>query len=549
MTLRIKDVEVPVTAAPADEQVRAAVAALLEISPDELVGLSIRKKSLDARRKARIVYHYQVDVDVADEALVLQHKGSLVDAVASQGPTDPLADLPVGNFRFRHKPVIIGSGPAGIFAALTLARAGQPCVIVERGEPVEQRLKTVGKLRRDGTFTAESNYCFGEGGAGTFSDGKLTCGRNHPLVQFLFEQWVEFGAPSSILYEAHPHIGTDFLLRIAKNMRLALESQGCQFLFGRRFTDMQTGAGGDGAARYEVTLDDGTKLATDHLILAIGHSARDTYQMLLDRGLMIQPKPFAMGARFEHPQEVIDKIQFGSCQNLPPAEYKLAAHTADRGIWTFCMCPGGHLLPTGAQPGQLAINGMSYHARNSGYANAAVVVNVLREDFYRGHPLDGMRFQEEVERKAFAAGGSNYMAPAQRMADFMAGRQSKGEMKSTYEPGVSPARLDKVLPQFIVDALRRAVVDYDKKMRGFIGPSALVVGVESKTSSPIVMVRDKELQSVSHRGLFPTGEGAGFAGGIVSASLDGVRVAKAVLADALVSKVCERTSVGEMVLS
>jgi len=247
-----------------------------------------------------------------------------------------------------------------------------------------------------------------------------------------------------------------------------------------------------------------------------------------------------MGARFEHPQDVIDKIQFGNQCDLPPAEYKLAAHTQDRGIWTFCMCPGGHLLPTNAQPNHLAINGMSYHARNSGFANAAVVVNVLREDFYRGHPLDGMRFQAAIERQAFAAGGGNYMSPAQRMQDFMVGRASTGELRSTYKPGVSSARLDQVLPQFIVDALRQAVVDYNKKMHGFISKDALVVGVETKTSSPIVMLRDKSLQSISHPGLFPAGEGAGFAGGIVSASLDGVRIGRAVMDDAIATALAER---------
>ncbi len=537
MTLRLKDVEVPVGPGSAEAALHAAVAAQLGVGVTNVLGVEIRKKSLDARRKARILFHYQVDVNVVDEDAVLSAAGSAAERAPEEGHSDPMEGLSAEKIRLRYPPVIIGSGPAGTFAALALARAGQPAIIVERGEAVEGRLRTVNALRRDGSFTEESNYCFGEGGAGTFSDGKLTCGRNHPLVKFLFQQWVEFGGPKEILYEAHPHIGTDFLLRIAKNMRSHLEERGTQFLFGRRFVDMKTGQSN---ARYEVQLDDGTKILTDHLILAIGHSARDTYQTLLDRGLAIAPKPFAMGARFEHPQEVIDKIQFGTCANLPPAEYKLAAHTQDRGIWTFCMCPGGHLLPTSAQPGHLAINGMGYHARNSGFANAAVVVNVLREDFFRGHPLDGMRFQADIEKAAFQAGGGNYHSPAQRMTDFMAGRLSKGELKSTYKPGVNSARLDQILPEFIGNALKQAVVEYNKKMRGFISPEALVVGVETKTSSPIVMLRDKSLQSVSHPGFFPTGEGAGFAGGIVSAALDGVRVGRAVLEEALSSSLAER---------
>lgn len=537
MTIRLKDIEVPVTDAASDQRVRAAAAERLGVQAEDLLAFAIRKKSLDARRKSRIVYHYQVDVELADEEQVLARNQSVAELAPEEPALDPMAGLKRDGYRFRHPPVIIGSGPAGTFASLVLAQAGQPSIIIERGQAVEDRLRTVNALRRDGTFDAESNYCFGEGGAGTFSDGKLTCGRNHPLIRYLFQQWVDFGAPAEILYEAHPHIGTDFLMRIAKNMRTSLEERGSRFVFGRRFVDFETGSD---AARYTVILDDGTRIPTDHLILAIGHSARETYEMLLGRGLAIAPKPFAMGARFEHPQEVIDQIQFGSCKLLPPAEYKLAAHTQERGIWTFCMCPGGHLLPTSAQPGHLAINGMSYHARNSGFANAAVVVNVVREDFYRGHPLDGMRFQEEIEKRAFVAGGSNYHSPAQRMTDFMAGRVSRGDMRSTYKPGVTPARLDKVLPEFIADALKRAVVDYNAKMRGFISPDALVVGVETKTSSPIVMMRDKGLVSISHPGFFPTGEGAGFAGGIVSAALDGVRVGRAVVEEALSAGLVER---------
>jgi uncharacterized FAD-dependent dehydrogenase len=533
MTLRIRDIEVPVGQLAGDGEFEAAVAAKLGISPDELLKIQIRKKSLDARRKSRIVYHYQLDVDVVDESGVLAANAQAVEPAPEAPSTDPLADLDLANRKFRTPPVIIGSGPAGTFAALVLARAGQRSIIVERGEPVEKRLKTVNKLRRDGDFNAESNYCFGEGGAGTFSDGKLTCGRNHPMIKFLFEQWVEFGAPEEILYDAHPHIGTDYLLKIAVAQRRYLQERGSEFIFGRRFVDFSFDA--QRSPRYRVRLDDGTELETDHLIIAVGHSARDTYTMLLERGLAIQPKPFAIGARFEHPQAVIDKIQFGSCKLLPPAEYKLVAHSGQRGIWTFCMCPGGHLLPTGAQAGHLAINGMSYHARNSGFANAAVVVNVLREDFYRGHVLDGMRWQAEIEQAAFAAGGGTYHAPAQRLMDFLAGRESKGEMQSTYRPGIASARLDRILPEFVVDALKGAVVEYNKKMHGFLGKEALVVGVETKTSSPIVMTRDKSLQSVSHPGLFPCGEGAGFAGGIVSASLDGVRIGRAVLEDGIAS--------------
>lgn len=533
MTLRLHDVEVPVTEIPAGALLNQQIAKMLEIPETMIRRVNINKKSLDARRKSRIVYHYQVDVDVDDESSVYQTKSSIASIAEPQAPSDPLEGMDLSSIYFRHKPVIIGSGPSGIFTALTMAKAGQACVVVERGEPVERRIKTTNKLRSRGLFTSESNYCFGEGGAGTFSDGKLTCGRNHPLIRHVFDQFVTHGAPQDILYEAKPHIGTDFLIRIAKNMRTSLELQGSDFKFGRRFVNFKSG--GD-HARYIVELDNGEQLATDHLVIAIGHSARDTYQMLLDRGLAIVPKPFAMGARFEHPQDIVNRIQFGNCKIPTAAEYKLAAQSGQRGIWTFCMCPGGHLMPTNAQPDHLAINGMSYNARKSGYANAAVVVNVLREDFYKGHPLDGMRFQAQLEQMAFKAGGGNYFSPAQRLSDFLAGRDSKGQLKSTYKPGVNPARLDKLLPTFIVDALRAGVRDYDKKMRGFICNESIVVGIESKTSSPISMVRGKDLQSVSHPGIFPSGEGAGFAGGIVSAALDGVKTGRALLESALAAR-------------
>lgn len=530
MAIRLKNVDVPVLDQNPDEHITSAVAQLLAIPQEDILGFRILKKSLDARRKSRIVYHYQLELDLRDEEAVLRLHSEVCEKSYEDAVADPLAGIQKAQVKFRHRPVIIGSGPAGTFAALVLAEAGQSCVVVERGEAVEQRLRTVNRLRRAGEFENESNYCYGEGGAGTFSDGKLTCGRNHPLIRYLFQQWVRFGAPEEILYDAHPHIGTDYLMIVAKKMREHIESVGSTYLFNKRWIGFESGGT---AARYLVKLASGEEIPTDHLIVAIGHSARETYQMLYDRGVAIAPKPFAIGARFEHPQEIINRIQFGSCDLLPAAEYKLVSHEGERGIWTFCMCPGGHLLPTGAQAGHLAINGMSYHARNSGFANAAVVVNVQREDYFQGHPLDGMHFQARIEQAAFAAGGGNYWAPAQRLGDFLKGKLSQGEMASSYKPGVVPGRLDQILPDFVVTSLRKAIVDYDKKMRGYIANEGLVAGVETKTSSPIVMTRDKSLQSVSHPGFFPAGEGAGFAGGIVSASLDGVKIGRAVLDEVL----------------
>ncbi|MBC7532510.1 MAG: FAD-dependent monooxygenase [Oligoflexus sp.] len=529
MSLLYKQFTVPLNEANLASDIRDLVAVDLGIPADDILELEILKKSLDARKKSQILHHYQLRLVTRDDEALLKSSGDRLDTLEEKVRYHPSEDIDFKNKTFRHPPVIIGSGPAGTFAALVLAELGQQCVIVERGEAVEARMRTVHRLQRTSSFDEESNYCYGEGGAGTFSDGKLTCGRNHPLIRYLFEQWVRFGAPDSILYEAHPHIGTDYLMQIARKTRLHLEGLGTKFLFKKRFVDFEKGT----HARYKVHLHDGTSLDTDHLIMAIGHSARETYQILYDKGLGIGPKPFAIGARFEHPQDLINKIQYGSCTLLPAAEYKLAAQSQGRGVWTFCMCPGGNLLPTNAQAGHLAINGMSYHARNSGFANAAVVVNVMREDYYKGHPLDGMHFQAAIERAAFTAGGGNYFTPAQRLGDFIKGKISKGEMKSSYKPGVTPARLDQILPQFVVDPLRGALDEYNKRMRGFIAEDAIVAGVETKTSAPIVMFRDATLQSTSHPGLFPAGEGAGYAGGIVSAALDGLKIGRAVLENAL----------------
>lgn len=526
MPLLVKNIEVVVNDPDHDKLLRVTVAKKLGIEPDEITLLEIKKKSIDARKKSQIKFIYQLYIKTPLESKILSKNLSDVTESNLREHINPLEEIEINLKKFSNKPVIIGSGPSGIFCALILAYAGQPSIIVERGEPVEKRQKTANKIRRSSEFNPESNYCFGEGGAGTFSDGKLTCGRNHPLIEFLFQEWVKFGAPEDILYDAHPHIGTDFLMIICIRMRKYLESQGCQFLFNTRFTGFEKNN-----STYKVILNDKQELETEHLILALGHSARDTYQMLFDNNLSISQKPFAVGTRFEHPQDLINKIQFGqsSCY-LPSAEYKLAAKANDRGIWTFCMCPGGFLMPTNAQANHLAINGMSYYKRDSGFANAAVVVNVKREDFDRGHPLDGVRFQEKLEQAAFKEGGENYFAPAQRLTDFLHDRLSKGKMETTYKPGLTPARMDRILPQFITDALKVALTDYNNKMHGYISDQGIIAGIESKTSAPILMNRDKNsYESASHAGLYPIGEGAGFAGGIVSAALDGVKAGLAIL--------------------
>lgn len=526
MPLLWKDFTLPVQEYKNPEHLKTHAASQLGVSADMISQVHIQKKSLDARKKGRLVYHFQLLLESKDET-GLQKAFPFLEAVEKRQEKSPFLEFAAKNITLRHPPVIIGTGPAGMFAALGLQEAGVSSILVERGMAVEKRLRTVHQLQRNGIFNPESNFCFGEGGAGTFSDGKLTCGRNHPLIRHVFEQFITYGAPEDIAYEAHPHIGTDYLMRVCLNMRKSLEERGSRFLFEEIFTGFRSGGS---AARYLVELKNGVTVPTDHLILAIGHSARDTYQKLYDLQVAMAPKPFAMGARIEHPQDIINQIQYGHCELGQAAEYKLTARAGERGIWTFCMCPGGHLLPTPAQEGHLAINGMSYHSRNSGFANAAVVVNVLREDFYKGHPLDGMWFQAALEQQAFKRGGGNYFAPAQRLNDFLAKRASKGEMTSTYKPGIVAERMDQVLPDFVSDALRVAMKSYNDKMRGYLTDKALIVGLESKTSSPVTLIRGKDFQSESHPGLYPCGEGAGYAGGIVSAALDGVRVAEGLLA-------------------
>lgn len=523
--LRLNQLTLPAHADDDVLVVKQGLAHKYGLQAEDLRSLRIVKKSLDARRKRFLKFHYKVDLELADEQRLLAQSSDFCE-IAPKDAKNPIADL--GALRqARHRPIIIGSGPAGMFAGNVMALAGQPAVIIERGDGVERRIRRVNRLRSRGLLDPESHYCYGEGGAGTFSDGKLTCGRNHPLVQYVFEQLVAHGAPGEILFDAHPHVGTDYLLKVAMTMRKNLSAAvGTTMRFRERFVGFRSGGT---QARYLVQLASGEELPTDHLVIAIGHSARETYRYLYDSGLEMVQKPFAIGVRLEHRQETINRLQYGSCDFLPAAEYKLAAQAGPRGIWTFCMCPGGILLPTTAEPGHLAINGMSYHARNSGFANAAIVVNIRREDYDRGHPLDGIAFQRSLERKAFAAGGGDYCSPAQKLTDFLQGRPSRGELPSTYRPGVRAARMDHLLPEYVVTGLKQAMTDFDNKIKGFIDPQALVVGLESKTSAPVSMPRDGRLQSTSHPGLFPCGEGAGFAGGIVSAALDGVRVGRAVL--------------------
>jgi len=427
--------------------------------------------------------------------------------------------------------VVVGSGPAGLFAAYTLAVAGVPVLLMERGRPIEKRVEDVKKFWEEGIFQPQSNVLFGEGGAGTFSDGKLTSRTKNPYAGMVKKVLVEAGATPAILTDAKPHIGTDKLRQVIIRMRKKLEAMGCVLQFESQVTDFVIRRGEVAA----VIVNTEREIKTSHVILAIGQSADDTYQKLHDRGVKMEPKPFAMGLRVEHPQVLINEIQYGRWSGhpkLPPAEYFVTAAVKElnRSVYTFCMCPGGQVIGCSAFPGAVITNGMSNRMRNGEFANSAVVVNVRVEDFAgAGEPLSGLAFRGRWEREAFRAGGGNYCAPAQKMTDFLENRSSGRVGRTSFLPGVRAAELAEVLPVFVTDALREGIRQFDRKMTGFISEEAHFIGVETRTSSPVRICRNSDGQSEGLRGIYPCGEGAGYAGGIVSSALDGMKAAQCVI--------------------
>lgn len=509
----------------------------LRISEDLIKEFTILKESIDARKKDIVKFNYAVEVSVENQVgLVkkLNNKDIIIE--------EKFKELIMGSKTLKHRPVVVGMGPAGMFAALRLARSGYKPLVIERGENVEKRTKTVQKFWDGGALNTESNVQFGEGGAGTFSDGKLTTRIKDKRCKYIVDEFVGFGAPEEIAYLGKPHIGTDVLKGVVKNLREDIISLGGEVRFESRLEDLVIKDGS-----LEAIIVNGEEIPCEALILAIGHSSRDTYEMLYKNNIFMEAKPFAIGVRVEHLQSMINENQYGSLAGHPrlkAADYRITSRSekTGRAVYSFCMCPGGEVVAASSEQGRLVTNGMSNFKRNSENANSALVVTVGPEDFKnesskfvsnhdKDYPLLGMEFQRFYEELAFKVGGGNFNAPVQLIGDFLRDRVSSkiGKVNPSYKPGYKFVNLSACLPSYVVDSLKDGIKNFDRKIKGFADYDNILTGIETRTSAPVKIIRDEELQSISVKGVYPSGEGCGFAGGIVSAAVDGLKCSESII--------------------
>ena len=508
-----------------DEIIKKAAAKRISCRPDEIKAVKLLKLSLDARKKTDIHYVAAIAAEAPDEQILLK-TGKCEKYVPFSPLTIPTTHLP-------KRPVIAGFGPAGIFAALTLARAGANPIVLERGQDADTRRRKTDIFMEGGELDEECNIQFGEGGAGAFSDGKLTTGINSPLIIQILHDLVKHGAPPEILYQAKPHIGTDRLIPTVKSLREEIKSLGGEIIFGAKLTDITVKGNRLTSITYEKQAQT-FQIETDNLILAVGHSARDTFRLLLSKGIELTPKPFSIGMRIEHLQADLNRSMYGENAHsdlLPPADYRLAVHLdSGRGVYTFCMCPGGSVVASSSERKTIVTNGMSYHARNGKNANSAVLVGITPADFPDSTPLSGFALQQRIEHAAYAI-TNTYQAPYITAGKFL-GKTSEtayGKVTPTYRPGVFYCDPHEYLPDYAVASIKQAIPLFAKKISCFADPEAVLTGPETRSSSPVRLARDDTLQSVSLKGLYPCGEGAGYAGGIMSAAVDGIKCAMAVL--------------------
>lgn len=541
---RLNEIKLPLNHA--DGDLRAAILAKLNLEDTDLVNFTIFKRSYDARKKSKIELVYQLDIELTPSG----------EAAVVAGEFDPstIRPSPDTNYYFpvhasegfptseQQRPIVIGFGPCGILSALLLAQMGLKPIVLERGRDVRKRTKDTWGFWRNGKLDTQSNVQYGEGGAGTFSDGKLYSqvkDKRH-LGRKVIAEFIKAGAPQEISYVSKPHIGTFKLVTMVESMRAEIVRLGGEIRFEQKVESIhrQQDEKGEGQVTG-LSLESGETIACKHVVLAIGHSARDSFQMLLDQGVYIEPKPFSIGFRIEHPQSVIDKARFGDQAGHPilgAADYKLVHHAKNgRSVYSFCMCPGGTVVAAASEEGLLVTNGMSQYSRKERNANSAIVVGIDPERDYPEHVLAGIDLQRHLEARAFELGGSNYHAPAQLVGDFLADRASTelAAVEPSYKPGVSLGDLTETMPDFVITAIREAIVAFDKQIKGFAMSDAILTGVETRTSSPICIKRDGDFQSINTKGLYPAGEGAGYAGGILSAGIDGIKVAEALAQDLL----------------